>query len=297
MNNKEKFAYSGMHPFTVAFHIMAQICLTMFILHPVFVAISLVFSLSLCIAVVGEKFLKELKFYLPFYVIVAISNPLFSHNGATPMFFLNGKPITYEALIYGIVSSGMFLSILLWCRVWSAVITDDKLLYLLSKRFPKIGLVLTVTLRMIPRFRMKWEELREVRSTVDDAVKKGFVAKVKGALRLFSALITQAMESSMETGMSMAARGYGVQKRTSIVRYKFRASDALFLALNVVLLATIVVLVALGATKYSFYPYIMPISGGDMTIAVYVLYAAQSAMLLFKEVKEEALWNFCRSKI
>ncbi len=297
MNHKEKLAYSGMHPFTVAFHIMAQMCLTMFILHPVFVAISLFASICTCIATVGKKFLKELKLYLPFYVIVAIGNPFFSHNGATPMFFLNGKPITYEATIYGIVSSGMFLSILLWCRVWSAVITGDKLLYLLSKRFPKIALVLTVTLRMIPRFRLKWEELREVRSTVDDAVDKGFVSKAKGALRLFSALITQALESSMETGTSMAARGYGVRKRTNVITYKFRASDALFLSMNVVLLATIVVLVALGAANYVFYPRIMPISGGFMEIAVYVLYAAQSIMLLFKEVKEETLWNFYQSKI
>ena len=297
MKSKDKFAYSGMHPVTVAFHIMAQICLTMFILHPVFVAISLFISLFLCASVVGKKFLKELKFYLPFYLIVAVSNPLFSHNGATPMFFLNGKPITYEALIYGFVSSGMFLSILLWCRVWSAVITDDKLLFLLGKQFPKIGLVLTVTLRMIPRFRMKWEELREVRSTVDDAAKKGFVSKVKGALRLFSALITQAMESSMETGMSMAARGYGVRKRTSVITYKFRTGDAIFLSLNLLLTASIVVFVALGAAKFDFYPYISPVSVGDRSIIVFVLYAVQSAMLLFKEVKEEALWNFCRSKI
>ena len=297
MKNREKFAYSAMHPITVAFHVFSQICLTMFVMHPVFVAVSGSFSFLLCFSLLGKKFLKELKFYIPFYLIVAFSNPLFVHNGATPMFFLNGKPITYEALIYGIVSSGMFLSVLLWCRVWSAVITDDKLLYLLGKQFPKIGLVLTVTLRMIPRFRMKWEEIREVRSTVDDFVEKGFVSKIKGALRLFSALITHAMESSMETGMSMAARGYGISKRTSIVSYRFRASDALFLTLNALMTIAVIVLVALGATHFSYYPYISSVFGGEMATGAYVLFAAQSALLLLQEVKEETIWKFSRSKI
>ena len=286
-----------MHPITVAFHVFSQICLTMFVMHPVFVAVSGAFSFLLCFSLLGNKFLKELKFYIPFYLIVALSNPLFSHSGATPMFFLNGKPITYEALIYGVVSSGMFLSVLLWCRVWSAVITDDKLMYLIGKQFPKIGLVLTVTLRMIPRFRLKWEEIREVNSTTGDFIEKGFVSKIKGALRLFSALITHAMESSMETGMSMAARGYGISKRTSIVTYRFRASDALFFSLNAFLTIAVIVLVALGATRFTYYPYISSVFGGGITTGVYVLFAVQSALLLLQEVKEETIWKFSRSKI
>ena len=297
MKNKEKFAYSTMHPLTLAFHLLAQITLGMFIMHPIFVAVSLVFSASLCFSVIGKKFLKELRFYLPFYLIVAVSNPLFSHNGATPMFFLNGKPITYEALIYGIVSAGMFLSILLWCRAWSAIVTDDKLMFLLGRSFPKVGLVLTVTLRMIPRFRLKWEEIKEVRSTVDDFVEKGFVSKVKGALRLFSALITHAMESAMETGMSMAARGYGIGKRTSVIRYRFGWEDALFLTINALMTTAIIVLVALGATKFDFYPRISAITAGGMQASVYALFAAQSAMLLVQEVKEETIWKLSRSKI
>ena len=97
--------------------------------------------------------------------------------------------------------------------------------------------------------------------------------------------------------MSMAARGYGISKRTSIVSYRFRASDALFLTLNALMTIAVIVLVALGATQFSYYPYISSVFGGEMATGAYVLFAAQSALLLLQEVKEETIWKFSRSKI
>ena len=244
----------------------------------------------------GKKFLSELKFYLPFYLIVALSNPLFSHNGDTALFFLNGRPITYEATIYGIVSSGMFLSVLLWCRAWSAIMTEEKLIYLIGKKFPKTGMVLSVSFRMIPRFREKWREIREVQ-TVFEGDEKGFVAQIMGAMKMFSALMTEAMESSLETGMSMAARGYGLKGRTSLKLYKFRKADLSFLICNLVLLAAIVTGIALGATDYTFYPTLSIMGLDRLQIIVYCLFAFQSSLLVLLEIKEEIVWNYSRSRI
>lgn len=296
MKGKERFFYSALHPVTIAVYLLGQIVLGMFIMHPIFVGISLFFSILLCFAVCGKDFLKELKIYIPFYVIVAVSNPLFSHSGITPLFFLNGKPITYEAIIYGIVSSGMFLSVLLWCRVWSAVMTEEKLVYLIGKKLPKLGLVLSVSFRMIPRFRQKWREIKEVQTTFSGD-EKGFVDQIKAALSLFSALVTHAMESSIETGMSMAARGFGEKGRTSLILYKFRKRDAAFLTVNLCLLAAIVVGIAYGAVRFDYYPSLSPVVSGRMATGVFCLFAAQSALLLLQEIKEEVVWRFSRSKI
>ncbi len=297
MNTKEKFAYAALHPLTVALHLLGQIILGMFIMHPVFVAISLFFAVVVCFFVCGKSFLKELKFYLPFYIIVALSNPLFSHSGATPLFFLNGKPITYEATIYGIVSSGMFLSVLLWCRVWNGIMTEDKLVFLVGRRLPKIGLVLTISLRMIPRFRNKWWEIREVQSTLGDFAESGFIAQIKGAVKLFSALITHAMESAVETGMSMSARGYGLKGRSSLVLYKIRPYDIVFMCGNLFTFVAIIVGIAMGFIDYQFYPTVTPVECGSGTTGMFVLFAMQSALLVLQAIKEEAVWKYSRSRI
>ena len=296
MKGKEKFFYSALHPATVAIYLIGQIVLGMFVMHPIFVTVSLFFSSLLCFVTCGKSFVKELRAYLIFYLIVAVSNPLFSHNGGTPLFFLNGKPITYEATVYGIVSSGMFLSVLLWCRVWSAVMTEEKLVYLIGKKMPKLGLVLSVSLRMIPRFRQKWKELREVQTTFSGE-EKGFVDRIKNALTLFSALITHAMESSIETGMSMSARGFGLKGRTSMALYKFRLRDVLFLLTNLALLSAIVVGIALGYVQFDYYPFLSPVVRGRQATGVFCLFAVQSALLLLLEIKEEVVWVYSRSKI
>ena len=51
-------------------------------------------------------------FYVPLFLLVAVTNPLFSHNGVTPLFFLNGNPVTLEALLYGVRSWRWLLSAL-----------------------------------------------------------------------------------------------------------------------------------------------------------------------------------------
>ena len=296
MTVKEKFAYASLHPYALALHLLVQIAFGMFLMHPVVVSISLFFSIVMCLNVYGKKFLKELRIYLPFYLIVALANPLFSHNGATPLFFMNGRPITYEAAVYGFVSAGMFLSILLWCHVWSGVMTEDKLLYLIGRRFPKIGLVLSVTLRMIPRFVDKWREIGEAQATLGGTRRKVF-DKIKNALRMFSALITQAMESSVETGMSMAARGYGLPGRKDFVRYRFRKSDLIFVCVNIALMIFLIVTIAQGTFAFNFYPHVSNPDRSLLAIAAYSAFFIQSSMLFLLQMKEEVVWTYSQSRI
>lgn len=79
-------------------------------------------------------------FYVPLFLMVAVTNPLFSHNGVTPLFFLNGNPVTLEAFIYGIAIAVMVIAIIMWCKCCSEVMTSDKLLYLFGRVIPKLSL-------------------------------------------------------------------------------------------------------------------------------------------------------------
>lgn len=87
------------------------------------------------------------------FLLVAVTNPLFSHNGVTPLFYLNGNPVTLEAFVYGAAIAVMVVGVMLWCRCYSAVMTSDKFLYLFGRAIPKLALVLSMALRFIPMFK------------------------------------------------------------------------------------------------------------------------------------------------
>ena len=53
-----------------------------------------------------KAILSDMGFYLPLFLLVAVTNPLFSHNGVTPLFFMNGNPVTLEAVVYGVFYLG-----------------------------------------------------------------------------------------------------------------------------------------------------------------------------------------------
>lgn len=63
----------------------------------------IMFSLML---VRKKAVLSDMGFYLPLFLLVAVTNPLFSHNGVTPLFFMNGNPVTLEAVVYGVFYLG-----------------------------------------------------------------------------------------------------------------------------------------------------------------------------------------------
>lgn len=48
-----------------------------------------------------RPFCGGIAFYVSMFLLVAVTNPLFSHNGVTPLFYLNGNPVTLEAFVYG----------------------------------------------------------------------------------------------------------------------------------------------------------------------------------------------------
>ena len=51
---------------------------------------------------------------------------------------LFGNPLTMEALVYGLVSSLMLLTMWLWCAVWQVWMTNERFLYLFGNLAPTL---------------------------------------------------------------------------------------------------------------------------------------------------------------
>ena len=120
--------FSGYHPLINFTYFVIVIGLSMFYMHPVFLALSLIGSVSYSIYLKGRKTVKVfLLGMLPVCLLAAAANPLFSHAGATMLFYLkDGNPVTLESIVYGLASGLMLAGVISWFSVFHEVMTSDK---------------------------------------------------------------------------------------------------------------------------------------------------------------------------
>lgn len=296
-SNKLK-SFATIHPAVLMVYFLSEIVISMFSTNPIILGVGLVGGLLFFLMIQDVKvFLKDLTFYIPMFLLITIINPLFSHNGVTPLFFMNGNPVTMEAIIYGMDIALMLMAVIYWCKCYSLIMTTDKFLYLFGKAIPKLSLVLSMSLRFIPLFKEKLHEIRNVQSSIGLYDRKGFVNKIASELKVFSALITWSLENSVETASSMKARGYGLKGRTHFSMYKFRSRDLIYLLAIVIFFGIVIVGMAMGVTDFSFYPEISNFNFGISQIIVYISFALLSFIPFVSEVWEVIVWKYSVSKI
>ncbi len=288
---KSHFFFERLHPAYLAFYLLSEIFLTVFCAHPLFHCVSLASSFLLCLILDGKKTGASLRFYVPFFILIAITNPFFSHEGDTPFLFVNGQPWTVESVFYGIDMATMLCAVLFWCRVWNEIMTTDKLTYLFGSKLPKIGLILSSSLRLIPLMKRKWSSIRETQKLLLPP-EKGFFDRIKRFSDEFSALTTYALENAVETGMCMAAKGYGLPGKTNYSFFDKRKEDYFFFSLSLLFLIGSVCGMVFGQVDFAFYPTMTPVESGRGTTGVLVWFALQSLFIPCMEMKENIKWYF-----
>ena len=95
---------------------VATIGLSMFFMHQVYLVITIFSAISLNIALRRQLFLKDRKLYVPMLFLMAIINPLISHNGQLVLIYINGNMLTLEAITYGIAIATYAMVELLKCH-------------------------------------------------------------------------------------------------------------------------------------------------------------------------------------
>ena len=96
--------FSGFHPVVNLAFFAAVLAMTMFIMQPVYLAISLLAGCAYLFYMRGGRGgLRQVGYLLPILLGMAVMNPLFNHEGVTILAYLpNDNPITLEAIAYGI---------------------------------------------------------------------------------------------------------------------------------------------------------------------------------------------------
>lgn len=291
-------AFSAVHPAVLLFYFLSVLAVAMFSGNPVLSVTALLGGILFCAMLQKKSDVPgDLGFYIPLFLLVAITNPLFSHNGVTPLFFLNGNPVTMEAFVYGAAIAVMVIGVMLWCKCYSAVMTGDKFLYLFGRVIPKLALVLSMVLRFLPMFKRQMKKVKHAQKTMGLYSSRGVVDKIRSIGRVFLAMISWSLENAMETASAMRARGYGRGKRTHFSLFRFTGRDGALLAVSVALTGVTVLGMASRATAFAYYPRISTLACSPLALAAYLAFAVLSFCPFAMEVKEVAVWNYYRSKI
>ena len=221
-------SFSGYHPIINFIYFALVLVFAMFFMHPVSLLISLGCALIYAIDLNGKQAVRfSLRFVLPMMAMAAIINPAFNHEGATILVYLpSGNPLTLESILYGLASAVMLASVITWFSCYNAVMTSDKFVYLFGRIIPALSLILSMTLRFVPKFRAQLHVVSEAQRCVGRDVSNGSAfQRAKNAITILSIMVTWSLENAIETADSMKSRGYGLPGRTAFSIYRFDERD------------------------------------------------------------------------
>lgn len=289
--------FENLNPITISVYFLTVTGISMFCMNPILLCFSLFGSILFFLFRNGRKHIKSHFGFLFLFLIMAIINPLFSHNGATVLFVINDSPITLEALLYGFVAAAMILAVLYWFRSFTQVMTSDKLLYVFGKLSPKLSLILSMGLRYVPLFNRQTKKINATQTALGLYKEDNIIDRVKGGTRVFSVLLTWALEKGIITADSMAARGYGIGKRTHFSVFRLCMADVILLPMTLVL--GIITCVSLGtnALDITFYPKIKISALTPVSVLGLIAYGTLTMLPIILELTEKIKWNCLKSKI
>ena len=269
-------------------------------LHPGALAISFVCSFAYSAVIHGAAGVKKsLAYILPLFILAAVINPAFNHGGATILAYLpSGNPLTLESICYGLAAAVMLANVIQLFFCMTAVMTSDKIIYLFGRIMPSLSLIISMTLRFVPRFERQFKAVIAAQKCIGrDMSAPGIIKKAKNGLSILSVMVTLSLENSVDTADSMHARGYGLPGRSAFAIYTFTRRDITALCTIAAAAVYVIIGAAAGALKFSCFPYI---KGAEMSIygaSVFAAYLALLSVPIAAEITEVIKWKSIKSKI
>ena len=292
--------FAKYHPLVNFLYFTLVIGLSMVLTHPLAQGISLLCAIAYAVQTEGKKaVLFTLKWCLPVMLLTAFMNPAFSHEGVTILlYFPTGNPLTLESILYGLSAGVTLVTAMLWFKNFHRVITSDKFIYLFGRIIPAMSLVLSMTLRFIPKFKTQLHCVIDAQKSIGRDLSEGPLWKrIQLAVTIFSIMVTWALENAIETADSMKSRGYGLPGRTAFSIYRFDDRDkAALLYLGFCGLYLIAGLM-ISAFGFRFFPRIRYIGINTITLSFQFVFFILCILPVVLNGFEERKWKAIHSKM
>ena len=282
------------HPIVNFVYFIFVIGFSCFFMHPVCLCISLVSGFTYSVMLKGKKAIKtNLIYMLPMLLIMALINPAFNHEGVTIIDYLpSGNPLTLESIVYGFTSAVMIVSVICHFSCYNEIMTSDKFIYLFGKIIPAMSLIISMTLRFVPKFSAQLKVVANAQRCMGRDVSNGSIIKrAKNGLNILSIMTTWSLENAIETADSMKSRGYGIPGRTAFSIFTFDKRDRK--ALICILLLGIYTFVGnlMGEIDFRFFPSMKTAEVSVFGISVFVAYLLLCICPIIIEIREVRKWK------
>lgn len=293
-----KNIFSTYHPLINFIYILFVLIFIMVLYNPIYLLISFLIGFIYLIYLSGIKeVLKTLKFAIPTMIILLIINCIFNSNGITLLFYLfDSIPITLESVVFSLFSCLMLISVMLWFKIYNILINNEKFMFLFSKVFSNTSLILSMTLRFIDVTKYKLNAINNSIKGMLLIENNKIKNKISNGIKKCNILLSISLEDSVETSDSMKSRGYGLNKRTTFYKYKFKTSDLLALIFIILLISFMIYLIFTNSTYFMFYPIITRLNSilKFKNIFGYFLYSIFLLTPLLIQLKENIKWKLLK---
>lgn len=288
------------HPIVNFTFFVFVIGFSMFFMHPICLCVSLFCGFLYSVVLKGKKAIKtNLLYMLPMLIAMALINPAFNHEGVTIIEYLpGGNPLTLESILYGLATAAMIIGVICWFSCYNEIMTSDKFIYLFGKILPSMSLILSMTLRFVPKFKAQLKTVADAQRCIGRDMSNGsIVNRAKHGLNILSIMVTRSLENAVETADSMKARGYGSCKRTAFSLFTFDKRDRM--AFSCIILLSVYILFGRlhGGMYFRYFP---STKGADISLfnaSVFAAYLLLCMCPLIIELWEGIKWKALKSKI
>ena len=281
------------HPIVILLFFIGVTSMTMLIMHPVYLVISLCVACALHVLMIETKVWKSLLIYGSLFFSMALVNPLISQEGDHILFALGSRVVTLEAVCYGMVIAVMLIAVLLWFSCYNEVMTSDKFLDVFGKLVPTFALTVIITLRLVPRFQQQLQKIVVAQKAIGLDYKTGSVRdRLLCIVRMLSILMTWALENAVETADVMKARGYGLPGKSTFSNYAFHKRDRLFLFIFSILFLINVVGFIKGTAQFTFYPTLSALTFSGEGMMSVISFFMLCSLPVVVELRERMKWHY-----
>lgn len=219
--------FSSYHPMINLIYFIAAMSGIIVFRHPVFLVISFIAAFVWSVKLRGKRGLIFDLCLIPLILLYAGIYASYNHFGVTDLAanFI-GNEITLEAIIYGLVLGTTAGSAVMMFSCFLAVFSADKIVYIFGKISPRLSLMLSATLRMFGRMRVRASQIETAQRGIGRGIWQGSIwRRLRNFIREASILITWMMESFVESGFSMKSRGCTLRGRSAFSIYRFDNRD------------------------------------------------------------------------
>lgn len=292
MKNVDTF--SGFHPLINFAYFGLVLLFGMCFMHPASLCITLFAAVVYNLYLKGRKALRfQLLFMLPMMLMAAFINPAFNHEGATVLAYLpSGNPLTLESILYGVAAAMMLAAIIIWFNCYTEVMTSDKFVYLFGRIIPALSLILSMTLRFVPKFVSQMNIVSEAQRCIGRDINNGsLIERMRHGVTILSIMITWALENAIETADSMKSRGYGLPGRTAFSIYRFDERDKQAAAWLGFCAFFIICGWVAGGFYWRYYPTIKGVDLGVLPVLLQLVYLALCLTPVILNIHEDRKWR------